>query len=59
MRLLYAEQLAMEKGKKEARVQIARNFLKMGVDASQIAQATGLPESEVKSLQAGDSSATL
>lgn len=40
----------MEKGMEKARVQIARNFLKMGVDASQVAQATGLPESEVKSM---------
>lgn len=44
-----AEGLA--EGKNEARCETARNLLKMGITAMQIAQATGLSEEEVLKLK--------
>jgi Holliday junction resolvase len=40
----------MEKGKEEARVEIARNCLTNGVSPDIIAQSTGLPIERIRSL---------
>jgi predicted transposase YdaD len=44
------EQRGMSKGKEEARVEIARNFLTNGVSPDIIAQSTGLPIERIRSL---------
>jgi predicted transposase/invertase (TIGR01784 family) len=41
----------MEKGMEKVKVEVARNFLKMGLPLDQIAQGTGLSVEEISSLR--------
>ncbi|WP_311790277.1 Rpn family recombination-promoting nuclease/putative transposase, partial [Pantoea sp. UBA5923] len=45
------EQRGMEKGKREASLEIARNMLKSGLDNAFVMKMTGLTEQELKQLQ--------
>ncbi len=47
---------AMKKGEKKAKIKVARNLLKMGLDVGMIAKATELTPEEVTSLQKKKSS---
>ena len=56
MRDIYAtrkfdEKRGMEKGKAEGKAEVARNLLAMGMSWTQIIQATGLTEDQLKQLQ--------
>ena len=45
--LYYAEKKGLAEGEAKARCETAKNLLKMGLPAEQIAQATGLSEEEI------------
>lgn len=47
---LHDEASMIEGAKEETKLEVAKNLLRMGMDLSSIAKATGLPEDDIKSL---------
>ena len=45
---------ALKKGKKEGKIEVARNLLKMGFTPEQVAEGTGLSVSEIEELKTGN-----
>lgn len=41
----------IEGAKEETKLEVAKNLLRMGMDLSSIAKATGLPEDDIKKLK--------
>ena len=48
--LAEGEKIGIEKGEKNAKIETAKNLLKMGLSAEQIVQATGLSVDEISNL---------
>ena len=44
------EKIGIEKGEKNAKIDTAKNLLKMGLSIEQISQATGLPVKDIEKL---------